>query len=61
MHLGLRNEGESTTTGIDDSCAMVTNCEVKFSISAALKWVGTDIQNHEVLMGRCYVRGLSYF
>ena len=49
MHLGLHNEGESTTTGIDDSCAMVTNC-IKFSITASLKWVGTDIQNHEVLI-----------
>ena len=38
MYLGLRNEGESTTTGIDDSCAMVINCDVRYSISAALKW-----------------------
>ena len=51
MHLGLRNEGESTTTGIDDSCAMVTNCEIRYSISSALKLVGTDIQNYEVLIG----------
>ena len=40
MHLGLPIEGESTTTGIDDCCATVTNREVKFSISAALKLVG---------------------